>query len=42
MRLAENTERKKSPKIRHLRTIAQSCRAISLQLKHILTIKKTC
>ena len=27
MRLAENTERKKSPKIRHLDTIAQLCRA---------------
>jgi len=25
-------------KIRHLRTIAQLCRAISLQLRHILTI----
>jgi len=32
MRLAENTGRKKSPKIRHLRTIVQLCRAISLQL----------
>ena len=31
-RLAENTGRKKSPKIRHLGTIAQLCRAISLQL----------
>ena len=28
--LAENTERKKSPKIRHLRTIAQLTRAISI------------
>jgi len=28
-RLVENTGRKKSPKIRHLRTIAQLCRAIS-------------
>jgi len=39
-RLAENTERKKSPKIRHLGTIAQLCRAISLQLKHVSTIRK--
>jgi len=28
-RLAENTGRKKSPKIRYLRTIVQLCRAIS-------------
>jgi len=28
MRLAENTGRKKSPRIRHLGTIAQICRAI--------------
>jgi len=27
-------------KNRHLRTVAQHCRAISLQLKHILTIGK--
>jgi len=32
MRLAENTGRK-LPKIRHLGTIAQLCRAISWQLK---------
>ena len=33
---------KNSPKfkIRHLRTIAQGCRAISLQLKHVSTIGK--
>jgi len=37
-RLAGNAGRKKSPKIRHLRTIAQLCRAISSELKHILTI----
>jgi len=37
-RLAENTGRKKSPKIRHLRTIVQLCRAISSQLRQILTI----
>jgi len=39
-RLAENTGRIKSPKIRHLRTIAQFCRALSLQLKHVSTIGK--
>jgi len=39
-RLAENTERKKSPKIRHLGTIAQLCRAISSQLRHVSTIGK--
>ena len=38
-RLAVNTERKKSPKIRHLRTIAQLCRALSSQLRHVSTIK---
>jgi len=31
---------KKLPKIRHLGTIAQLCRAVSLQLKHVLTIGK--
>ena len=39
-RLAEYTERKKIAKIPHLRTIAQTCRAISSQLRHILTIGK--
>ena len=42
-RLAKNTEprnAKKSPKIRHLGTIAQLCRAISSQLMHVLTIGK--
>jgi len=38
--LAGNAGSKKSPKIRHLRTIAQRCRAISLQLRHISTIRK--
>jgi len=38
--LAENTGCKKSPKIRHLRTIAQLCRAISSQLRHVTTIGK--
>ena len=43
MRLAENTERKKSPKIRHLGTIAQLCQAISSQLTHYRQSgKKTC
>jgi len=36
-RLAENTGRKKSPKIRHLGTIAQICRAISLLRKAFCT-----
>ena len=39
-RLAENTGRKNSPKNRHLGTIAQQCRAISSQLRHVPTIKK--
>ena len=43
MRLAENTGRKKLPKIRHLSTTAQLCRTLSSQLRHVLTIrKKTC
>jgi len=40
MRLTENAERKKSPKIRHLGTVAQLCRAISSQLRHVSTIEK--
>jgi len=40
MRLAENTGHKKSPKIRHLCTIAQVCRAISSQLRHLSTSGK--
>jgi len=39
-RLAENTERKNSPKNRHLRTIVQLCRAISSQLRRVSTIGK--
>jgi len=39
-RLAGNAGPKKSPKIRHLGTIAQLCRAISLQLRHVSTIGK--
>ena len=39
-RLAENTGHKKVAKDRHLGTIAQLCRAISSQLRHILTIGK--
>jgi len=40
MRLAENTGRKISRKNRHLGTIAQLCRAISSQLRHVSTIGK--
>ena len=39
-RLAGNTGRKKSPKICYLGTIAQLCRAISSQLRHVSTIGK--
>jgi len=39
-RLAGNAGPKKSPKIRHLGTIAQLCRAISLHLRHVSTIGK--
>jgi len=39
-RLAGNLGPKKSPKIRHLGAIAQLCPAISLQLRHVLTIGK--
>jgi len=39
-RLTENTGRKELPKIRHLGTIAQLCRAVSLQLRHVSTIGK--
>jgi len=39
-RLAENTGPKKSPKIHHLGTIAQLCRAMSSQLTHVSTIGK--
>ena len=43
MRLAGNAGPKKSTKIRHMGTIAQLCRAISSQLRHVSTIgKKTC
>jgi len=35
--LAENTGRKNDAKNRHLHTIAQLCRAISLQLRHVST-----
>ena len=38
--LAENTGCKKPPKIHHLCTIAQICRAISSQLRHISTVRK--
>jgi len=39
-RLAGNAGPKKSPKSRHLGTIAQVCRAISSQLRHVSTIGK--
>ena len=39
-RLAGNTGRKNDAKHRHLRTIAQLCRAISSQLRHVSTIGK--
>jgi len=39
-RLAENTGRKKSPKIHHLCTIAQICPAMSSQLRHVSTVEK--
>jgi len=40
MRLAEDAGPKKSPKIRHLGTIAQLCGAISLQESHVSTSGK--
>jgi len=40
MGLAANTGRKKSSKNRHLGTIAQLCRAVSSQLRHVSTIGK--
>jgi len=40
-RLAGNAGLKKSPKIRHLDTIAQLCLAISSQLRHVSTIGKS-
>jgi len=39
-RLAGNTGRKNDAKNRHLRTIAQLCRAISPQLRHVSAIEK--
>jgi len=39
-RLARNTGRENDAKNRHLRTIAQFCRAVSSQPSHILTIEK--
>jgi len=38
--LAGNTGRKNDTKNRHLHTIAQLCRAVSLQLRHVSTIGK--
>jgi len=40
MRLAENTRSKTVVKNRHMGTIVQLCRAISLQLRHVSTIGK--
>ena len=40
-RLAANTGRKKVAKNRHLGTIAQLCRAISSQVRHVSTIGKS-
>ena len=40
MRLAANAGPKKVAKNRHLGTIPQLCRAISSQLRHVLTIEK--
>jgi len=40
MRLAANTGRNKSSKNCHLGSIAQFCRAISSQLRHVSTIEK--
>jgi len=37
-RLAQNTGRKKSPKIRHLGTITQLCRTVSSQLRHMYRV----
>jgi len=36
--VAKTTGRKKSPKIRHLGTVAQLCRAMSSQPRHVSTI----
>ena len=41
-RLAETTGRRKSPKNRHLGTVAQVCRAVSSQLRQVSTTGKTC
>jgi len=40
MRIAGNAGPKKLPKICYLGTIAQICRAISLQIRHVSTIGK--
>jgi len=40
MRLAENTGRKTSPKMRHLGTIAQLCRAVSSQVQACIDNRK--
>jgi len=40
MQLAANTGPKKSPKIRHVRTIAKLCWTVPSQLRHVSTIGK--
>ena len=40
LKIQDAKYRQKSPKIRHLGTIVQLCRAISLQLRHVSTIGK--
>jgi len=40
--LAGNAGPEKSPKVRHLGTIAQLCLAISSQLRHLSSIAKNC
>ena len=39
-KLTGNARSQKSPKIRHMGTITQLCRAISLQLRHVSIIRK--
>ena len=39
-RLAENAGPKKAPKIGHLGTVTQLCRAISSQRRHVATVRK--
>jgi len=41
VRLTENTGHK-NRQIRHLGTVTELCRAESSQLRHVLTIRKSC